>query len=285
MIDHHVFLRGGIGNQFFQWVYAKYLQGNGYNVKLNTTFLKVRKMNQTSGQLELTRLISSLGVPISSWKYLSSLEYPLKKLGFLIGIIEDDHLAESNQKSFRRFHYGYYQTYKFLNESIISQTKQLLHAELLKSDIQGRYCVLHVRAGDYLSNRYCFTYMGVLSVDYHVCAGIYLLGKYPKNKLIIVSDNEHISRLVLNELKKTYRDRVSLLSTVIGRSEQQTDAIKTMLSAEAISISNSSFSAMCAIVGKAGEVLFPHPWFRSHDLNHILPALKHWTKQVAKFTV
>jgi hypothetical protein len=284
MIDHHVFLRGGIGNQFFQWVYAKNLQQKGFHVKLNTTFLRVRKKNQTSGQLELNNLFSSVEVPIGSWKYLNLLEYVLKRLGELFKILEDDHNIECKMQSSRYFHYGYYQTDKFVNASIINAAKDLLHNDLKTCDIAGSFCVLHVRAGDYLTNAYNFKHMGLLSTEYHVRAGQYLLNKYPNNKLIIVSDNEQISGLVLNALKEEYSDQVNLLSTVLGRAEGQIDAIKTMLSAQAISLSNSSFSAMCAIVGNASDVLYPRPWFRSPDLNHVSPVLNHWTMQAADFS-
>lgn len=282
MIDHHVFLRGGIGNQFFQWIYARTLQQNGLNVKLNTTFLTVRKKNQTSGRLELQKLLSSLEMPISSWRYLNSFEFVLKRLGLLVGVLEDDRHVKC-KSNLAHFHYGYYQTAEFMNDSIVHSAKKLLHPELKTCDIDGNFCVLHVRAGDYLTNTYNFKHMGLLSKEYHICAGKYLLEKYPKNKLIIVSDNEKISVVVLNKLKESYFDRVSLLSTVLGRGEEQMDAIKTMLSAEAISLSNSSFSAMCAILGKASDVLYPRPWFRSRDLCHISPVLDHWTMREADF--
>lgn len=284
MIDHHVFLRGGIGNQFFQWVYARSLQQNGFHVKLNTTFLKVRQKNQTSGKLELHKLFSSLELPISSWRYLNSLEFVFKRLGLLVGVLEDDrHVGCKPESAY--FHYGYYQTNKFLNDSIVYRAKELLHADLKTCDIDGNFCVLQVRAGDYLTNTYNFRHMGLLSTEYHVGAGQYLLEKYPKNKLIIVSDNEQISVLVLNKLKERYLDRVSLLSTVLRRGEDQVDAIKTMLSAEAMSLSNSSFSAMCAILGRASDVLYPRPWFRSSDLCYVSPVLNHWTMREANFEI
>ena len=284
MIDHHVFLRGGIGNQFFQWVYAKNLQQKGINVKLNSTFLKVRENNQTSGNQELHKLFTSLDLTISYWKYTNSLEFAFKRLGLLTGILEDDRHYEFKSDS-AYFHYGYYQSNKFLSDSIVCRAKELLHADLKSCDIDGNFCVLHVRAGDYLTNTYNFRHMGLLSTEYHVGAGQYLLEKYPKNKLIIVSDNEQISVLVLNKLRERYLDRVSLLSTVLRRGEDQVDAIKTMLSAEAMSISNSSFSAMCAILGKAGDVLYPRPWFRSPDLCYVSPVLNHWTMREANFEI
>lgn len=283
MLDHHVFLRGGIGNQFFQWAYAKKLQDNGLSVKLNATFLKTRKQNQTTGTLELFKLFSSIDLPICTWKHLKSAEFAVRRLGRLAGILEDDHLTDQ-PRLFRRLHYGYYQTGKTINESTLAKAKELIHPELARSEIPYRYCVLHVRAGDYLSNAYNFSQMGLLSVEYQVGAANLLLEKYPSNDLIIVSDNELVSGLVLNALKAAHGKRVNLLSTVLGRNETQMDAIRAMLYAEAISLSNSSFSAMCALLGKSGEVLYPRPWFRSLDLQHISPVLNHWTALPADFS-
>lgn len=283
MISHHVFLRGGIGNQFFQWVYALNLQKNGFHVKLNSSFLKIRKDNQTSGKIELNNLLLSLELPVVSWNYISSLEFAFRRLALLAGVLEDDRHVYHNQGS-RFFHYGYYQVNRFLDDSVVQSAKGLLRSELRVCDIAGSFCVLHVRAGDYLTNSHNFTHMGLLSVDYHVAAGQYLLKHYPNNKLIIVSDDNILSGVVLNKLAEGGLERVRLLSDVLGRNETQLDAIKTMLSAEAISLSNSSFSAMCAVLGKATNVLYPRPWFKSQKLFHVSPVLDKWTMRPAIFS-
>jgi hypothetical protein len=282
MFNHHVFLRGGIGNQFFQWAYANKLKNDGHTVKLNTTFLKTRTENQASGKLELLTLFSQLNFPLCNWKLLKPAEFAIRRMGKLVGVLEDDHLT-THPRFFRRLHYGYYQTDGVINNKTLFQAKQLVHIDLMHSKIDGNYCVLHVRAGDYLSNLYNFNNMGLLSVEYQVRAGKILLEKYPNNDLIIVSDNELVSGLVLNVLKEAHGSRVSLLSTVIGRSETQIDAISVMLSAQAISLSNSSFSAMCALLGKSIEVLYPHPWFRAPDLQYISPVLMNWSAIPAEF--
>ncbi|KAA0891238.1 hypothetical protein [Oryzomonas rubra] len=282
LFDHHVFLRGGIGNQFFQWAYAKKLQSEGLSVKLNTAFLKTKKRNQASGTLELLNLFSSIDIPVCAWKHLRPLEFVVKRLGKLVGVLEDDHLTDKPRPS-RCLHYGHYQMGEVLNTLVLAKAKELIHPNLMQSEIPGNYCVLHVRAGDYLSNAYNFAHMGLLSIEYQVRAANLLLDRYPRNDLIIVSDNEQFSSLVLNALKTTNRNRVSLLSKVLRRNESQSDAITAMLSAEAISLSNSSFSAMCALLGKSGEVLYPRPWFISPDLHYISPVLNHWTALPSDF--
>jgi len=67
--------------------------------------------------------------------------------------------------------------------------------------------------------------MGLLSTEYHVLAARKMLEKYKNNKLIVVTDNESIARLVIDRLND-YQGRVFLLSDILGRSEMQIDAIK-----------------------------------------------------------
>ncbi|WP_312588027.1 alpha-1,2-fucosyltransferase [Comamonas terrigena] len=275
--EHHVFLRGGLGNQFFQWIYAQSLYESGTPVKLNVTFLKLRKNNQTSGKLELLHVISSIDIPIVEWHMMRRYEFLIKRVAKFLGILSDDRSSKKFPWSF--MHYGYYQSSEYLSNYSIKKAKNLINIDIKSgkfiSDL-GAHSVLHIRAGDYLSNEFNFKNMGLLSTEYHVLAARKMLEKYKNNKLIVVTDNESIASLVIERLND-YDGRVFLLSEILGRSETQIDAIKTMVSAQAISLSNSSFSAMCAILGSADEVIYPSPWFRAQELQHISPVLKEWT--------
>ena len=67
MLDksHAVFLRGGIGNQFFQWIYALHLMEQGNVVTLDDSFLRPINGNQAIGTVELDKVFKNLYMPIT----------------------------------------------------------------------------------------------------------------------------------------------------------------------------------------------------------------------------
>lgn len=276
-----VFLRGGLGNQFFQWLYALGLQENGRSVVLDVSFLRKKNGNQAIGDLELTKIFNDLQMPIAA-------------RFSIIGRAEPLYVRIAHAASFLRIegkrpilrgeptqHYGYYQNSNCftaavsarIQRAIIPKYRSKSHELFPHKLSDSAYTAIHLRGGDYMQSGYNFVELGVLSKEYYRRA-LAAVGE-STHPIVIVSDDERRARHIINELRMSALD-IHYLSDISPDSKNPTLALSVMLSADELVCANSSFSAMCGYLNPRARVFFPSPWFRGKSLAGTSPALSDW---------
>ena len=159
---------GGLGNQMFQYAYAKALSLDGYDVKLNLSKIKKYKLH---GGYQLAKYKIDLEIA----NYVSIL---LEKIGIKKSKKEKNLLFDDNLKSLKGNEYvkGYFQTEKhfkeirntLLSEFVINQKVSLKtdkiskHIKFLKDSYS-----LHIRREDYVSEKKAHSVHGTCYLNYY----------------------------------------------------------------------------------------------------------------------
>lgn len=274
----HVFLRGGLGNQFFQWLHALTLQEHGDAVVLDTSFLRPVPGNQAQGSLELQGVFSDLRIGVHRTAGLWPWERVFSRAARLVGLLQTDQSVDSARPS--RYHYGYYQHPRHFSAAALATARSELAPRLRSRAVTVTpYAALHVRAGDYTTLRYNREQIGVLAPAYYAQALAHLHAKHPGLPCLVVSDSYPHARALIASIAPA--QAVAYLDEHLGRAETADEALRTFLNAQVLCCANSSFSALAGYVGHASEVLAPMPWFRGSELSHADLALPGWLRLAA----
>lgn len=181
---------GGLGNQMFQYAYAKALQDKGHHVKLDIS--KFKKYTLHGGYH-----LDSFKIDLEIANSLSSI---LGKLGIKKSIKEKNLLFDENLKSLKGNEYlkGYFQTEKYFTEI----RKILLDQFTIKSELsistkniskkiktKENTCSLHIRRGDYISDKKANNVHGTCDLIYYENAMKLINEKYKNTHFFIFSDD------------------------------------------------------------------------------------------------
>lgn len=285
---HTVFLRGGLGNQFFQWLYALRLQEQGIDVVLDDSFIRPIVGNQAAGFTELSNVFRDLRVPIESrWKFLRRFEGLFVRIAYFMGLLQIERkVGFFGVKPM--LHYGYYQEIDvpsdFIRHVIFDGLHPSFycesHADFPRILLGRKYIAVHVRGGDYKGNEYNFQEIGVLSVDYYKRALSSLAG--PDMPIVVVSDDDVRARQVFNEIDTNNRC-ILFLSDISEKSGNPLLALSVLLSSELVVCANSSFSAMGVYLNPNDSAVVPSPWFRGVTLAGFSPTRRYWKQVVSVF--
>jgi hypothetical protein len=280
-MKNHVFLRGGMGNQFFQWLYAMTLATTRDSVVLNTSFLRKVSGNQGSGKLELESVLTNLQLPLYHTPQIWRIERIFTRLARLLGLLHTDTSLPPKNPRRACYHYGYYQHPAQLNAAMISHAKLLIQHSLRTNPFNlNRYAAIHIRGGDYRNSNYNRKKIGLLDQVYYEQVFDLLTKKHPGLTWLVVSDDYAWARKIMisqDPKKMTYLD------TLLTGQETPITAFQALLNADVLCCANSSFSAMAGYLGNASAIYTPAPWFRSQSLVHLNPALSHWHTVAAHF--
>jgi hypothetical protein len=276
-----VFLRGGMGNQFFQWLYAMTLTTSHDSVVLDTSFLRKVAGNQGSGKLELESVLSGLQLPLRSTPHLWRVERIFTRIVRLFGLLQTEPNPRTKNPIRVRYHYGYYQHPSHLNVAMIDRAKQLVQHDLRTQPAHlHRYAAIHIRGGDYQASRYNRTEIGLLHPSYYEQIFRLLTEKHPGLTWLVVSDDYARARQIAASQDT---QKILFLDTLLDGQETPRAAFQALLNANVLCCANSSFSAMAGYLGNATAVYAPDPWFRGHGLAHLNPTLNHWNPVAAHF--
>lgn len=276
-----VFLRGGLGNQFFQWMHARQLALAGQAVVLDTSFLRARAGNQAAGRLELEEVFGDLQHRIVHVPHLWRAERIVSRLARWTGLLQGD--APHPRAATAPWQYGYFQVPLDPCGQAVQQARAALQPALRAPVVKlDRYAAIHLRLGDYQRSRYNRTQLGLLGPDYYraACARLQAQDVRP---WLVVSDDYDAARRRMGELALTGRPQIFFLDELLGGRDTPRQALVALLHAEALVCANSSFSAMAGYLGRASEVHAPRPWFRGAALSHLDPAAAAWTRVDARF--
>jgi hypothetical protein len=181
---------GGLGNQMFQYAYAKTLENRGLKVKLDLSSFKNYKLH---GGYQLDKY----HIDIQSAKSATLLFY---KLNPFKAIKEKSLLFSEALISLKGSKYvkGYFQTEKYfeeirntlltefvVNQKISFETKRI--AKLINASKNS--CSLHIRRGDYISDKKANSVHGTCDLDYYKKAIDCIHSSYLKVPFFVFSDD------------------------------------------------------------------------------------------------
>ncbi len=253
---------GGLGNQMFQYAYAKSLQQKGFDVQIDTSKFKTYKLH---GGYQLDKYNIDLKVAgiIPTFLSLVKIKKNVKEKNLLF----NENLFNLKGNEFVK---GYFQTEKYFKEirEILLEQFQKSRKNTESTDIFSKQilgtthsCSLHVRRGDYVSNSKNHTIHGVCDLDYYNRAIEFILSKEKQTTFFIFSDdilwakeNLKIENAIFVDHKCTPHEDIYLMSLC-----------KNNITA------NSSFSWWGAWLNKNKEkiVISPKQWYVSKKTNII----------------
>lgn len=192
---------GGLGNQMFQYAYAKALEIRGFEVKLDLSGFSRYKLH---GGYQLSKYAINI-------ENASTSAILFAKINRLKTVKEKSLLFDSKLLSLKGNEYvkGYFQTEKYfleirntlltqftLPEEITNSTKKY------KKEITAasNSCSLHIRRGDYISNSKAHAIHGTCNLEYYKEAIKIIKEKYQNPTFFIFSDDPTWTKdnLVLN---------------------------------------------------------------------------------------
>lgn len=245
---------GGLGNQMFQYSYAKALQQKGFEVLLDLSKFKTYKLH---GGYQLDKF----NIDLDSANYFSTLlsKLQLKKNKKEKSLLFDENLLSLSGNEYVK---GYFQTeryFKNIKDILLDQFK--LKKNLSKSTINyskeikkhNTSCSIHIRRGDYISDKKANSVHGTCNLDYYQKAIELILLKFKKTHFFIFSDDISWTKENLKLENATYIQHKTI---------PHEDLLLMSLCHHNIT-ANSSFSWWGAWLNKnaAKTVISPKQWF------------------------
>ena len=259
---------GGLGNQMFQYAYAKALQQKGYSIEIDISKFKKYKLH---GGYQLDKY----KIDINTSSQLSNF---LSKLGLRRNTKEKSLLFNKKFLNLPRNNYvkGYFQTEKYFSEIrpvLLDQfivKKELSESTVLYSKEIKKHqnsCSLHIRRGDYISDKKANSIHGTCDLNYYQRAVNLMNERFKETQFFIFSDDISWTKNNLKIEKSIYIDH---------KSTPQEDLLLMSLCEHNIT-ANSSFSWWGAWLNqnKNKIIIAPEKWF-THKKNDV--ACENWIK-------
>ena len=275
-----IFLQGGVGNQLFQYFFARYLltKLNMQSI-LNATLIDSTNLSHPNSSI----LSLNLLVPIEKSTRIRKLFYKFV-LSYFPKINSQFHSKKSLLKVFRsseigydqdiddailnlenKYLVGYFQSWKYFN--LNSFEKNTLFTGLTYTDrwvlnnyetmSSTKFTSVHIRLGDYRLDKNRF--IGVLPTDYYINCLNHLKTLNHSQKFYIFSDQ-------INVAKNLYGHIFSQDSIWVDSSNDcnPLEILSIMSLANVFIIANSTFSWWAAnLAANNSLVLAPNKWFKT----------------------
>ena len=252
----------------FQYAYAKALSLDGYDVKLDLSKIKKYKLH---GGYQLDKYKIDLEIA-------GAVSILLGKIGMKKSKKEKNLLFDDNLKSLKGNEYvkGYFQTEKYFNEirntllsEFVINQKTSLKTDEIAEQIKSlkNSCSLHIRRGDYISNKNTNSVHGTCDLEYYKRAIDIMNSKHSKISFFIFSDDISWTKENLKIENAFYVD----LKTIPHEDMYLMSLCNHNITA------NSSFSWWGAWLNKneTKTIIAPKKWF-SNKKNEI--ACENWIK-------
>jgi hypothetical protein len=287
-------LQGGLGNQMFQYAFASILaKKNKTKVIIDGRFFK--RSEKTPGftprkfELDIfdnTYFMAS-DLDAISFHHLSKLNKVKRKLGFPYPQIYEepsfDYQTAALSIKSPVYLKGYFQSYKyfigyeeFIKHKFSFPVDKLdyISKELLFTINSSNTIAIHIRRGDYVSDKITAEYHGSCSLDYYFESIKLLTSKNEDFTLVFFSDDS-------NWVKEQF-ENLPYAKIVVDHNKGE-DSWKDMLlmsSCRHNIIANSSFSWWAAWlnVNPDKRVIAPKEWFKTKDLNTKTLLPEEWMK-------
>ncbi|MFV8392951.1 alpha-1,2-fucosyltransferase [Flavobacterium sp. LB2P6] len=287
-------LQGGLGNQMFQYAFASVLAKENRTTVLieNSFFEKVEKRpGFTPRKFELAIFdnpyVMASDSDVISFYHLSKINKVRRKLGFHYPKIykEPSFGFQTDALSIKSPVYlkGYFQSYKYFMgyEDFIRQLFSFpvdklneINKGLLIKIKSLKTIAIHIRRGDYVSDKITTEYHGSCSLDYYLEAIKLLTSKNKDFTLVFFSDDSDWVKEQFNDLP------YSKIVVDHNKGEYSWRDMLLMSSCSHNIIANSSFSWWAAWFNENPEkkVIAPKEWFKTKDLNTQTLLPEEWIK-------
>jgi len=259
---------GGLGNQMFQYAYAKSLQQKGFDVQLDISSFKSYKLH---GGYQLDKFNIDL-------KYVNNTKLFFKKINILNTKKEKNLLFNKTYIDLKGSEYvkGYFQTENYfldIRNTILEQfsveTPLSKTTKNYKTAIESYKisCSIHIRRGDYITDENSNKIHGTCSLNYYKEAVNIITNKYKNVAFFVFSDDISWTKKNLKLENTTYVEHKTI---------PHEDMYLMSLCSHNIT-ANSSFSWWGAWLNrhKNKTIIAPKKWF-VHKQNEV--ACKSWIK-------
>ncbi len=250
-------LKGGLGNQMFQYAYGRSLELAGKNIIFDTSFFNGGRLKTDTprdfslGIFNLQTKVEFLPQPHLFRDFIIKLK---RKLGFQI----DEYFQ--NEKYFKDISEEIRHEFT-LKDTLLPDARNFLEQIIALNSVS-----LHVRRGDYINDKKTNEYHGVCRQEYYESAMKMIQEKVPDVKYFVFSDD-------IEWTKKIFvGDKFVFVSSpnITGHEE-----MFLMSKCKHNIIANSSFSWWGAWLNENPKkiVIAPKTWFNDPkaDENHSLP--------------
>lgn len=276
-------LQGGLGNQMFQYAFASILaKKDNIAVLIDTSFFNhiEKTPGFTTRKFELTLFNNLCTIApkkdVDSFYQLSKIHKLKRKLGLNYPkiYVESSFEFQKDTLSIKSPVYlkGYFQSYKYLvgYEDFIRKlfsfpvdTLDVINKELLITITSSNSIAIHIRRGDYVSDKMIGEYHGSCSLDYYFESIELLASKNKDFTLVFFSDDS-------DWVKEQFQDLpYSKIFVDHNKEENSWKDMLLMKSCHHNIIANSSFSWWAAWLNVHPEkvVIAPKKWFVDSEKN------------------
>tara|TARA_B100000902_G_scaffold109585_1_gene111217 strand:- start:32 stop:928 length:897 start_codon:yes stop_codon:yes gene_type:complete len=271
-------IKGGFGNQIFQFIFANYLKEKGFRVKVNTRFYNQFEKKNT--KIDTFRQLI-LGEEFFDFKNISYFYFKFLRLNkkinesrkikkilkevknpIYIKLKDSNFSAELLNKKFIHLD-GYWQNIDYLISEKEFLYKSLSKNKILENSFQNprieNSTMLIVRRGDYVDID------EDLGLDFYKNSIDYLKSNIGEFHLEIFTDDVKWvkSKNIFSDAKNIYGPEEMPLKVI--------DLFGRMINNQHFIIGNSTFSLMAAFLGEKEDsiVLVADPWFRKRDYGNL----------------
>lgn len=276
-----VILKGGLGNQIFQYAFSKYLASLGHNVVLDgCSNLSTGQANPYLDKIFMDSVIiqgkynTNRGVDNSIYQKIKR-----KASNFIqrANIINEDSSLDLSKISGEKIFDGYWQNKKFFQEIELNidlnPLKKINDTEIRK---YTSGCVaIHMRLGDYTKSKNQDIH-GVLPLNYYQRAIELIKTKILVKEIILFSDTPRLAMKRMNHILEKMKAVEIKISAIESKIYEDFEEMHLMSLYDNIIISNSTFSYWAAFLGKKQKlVVAPEQWYTDNKCQEELtPLLK-----------
>jgi hypothetical protein len=288
-------LKGGLGNQMFQYAFASIL-ANKNKAKVVIEGVTFEKVEKTPGYTPRKFELAIFGnhydwvsaSELYSFNHLSILDKVKKKLGLNYPKIYNESSFGFQKSALLLkspvYVKGYFQSYKYLlgYEDFIRQLFSFpiqaldeINIELLKKIRSSNTIAIHIRRGDYVNDKLTADYHGSCSIDYYLEAIKLLVAGTTNIALVFFSDDS-------DWVKEQFKDLP--YSKIFVDHNKGTHSWKDMFLMSCCKhniIANSSFSWWGAWlnINPEKKVIAPKNWYKTKDIDTQTLLPKEWIKK------
>lgn len=262
---------GGLGNQLFQLQYGLNLQRQiGGQLQVDDSFLA--ESSKAHEKLAIAELVESLPKVRLGWfdlKVKRTIERAFHRFGVKAPRwVKPEYLFEGGKVDVstvsRVIIDGFWQRADYLNEDFVQNLKRHLQAHNHHRMCNDCVCV-HVRRGDYLTNRHWFVKQQIVApLSYYEAAFEYFRGKLDAPRFEVYTDDEPWAAEAFGKMPD--------VSVVPSASLKPFDLLAKMTSYRNYVIANSTLSWWAAVASYSDDkqVIVPKMWGKDlkSDLYH-----------------
>ena len=250
-------VQGGYGNRLIIYSHIKNIRNNSAN---NVSIIFHKNCNANINEpLKTINLSCPVNRKIDFLAYYS--QVLLKRIGL------KKYYSKYFESFFGKICVGYFQDKKFFSTELVrfNTYSKLEYTSSYSKDA----IFIHIRRGDYYTNRFIKQYGGICTVDYY------------KNALdIILRKTQNIMQpiVIISDDPSWVSENIHFKNMIIHRSDSYLEDWHLMKNSKYLIISNSTFSLTAAWAGNVANVFYPCKWdnFTSNKENKLFKTT--WNK-------